>query len=150
MQRQRNRLLLNVRVKRVVHHAAAGTSNLAAEAGGVGVRVEQVGFETVERLDTERDVHFAGVFGDGPHAFDAPFPLVFGPPLAAEMAEGRMERADQRGAAGGGAAVEGPYRAFDSLAADGGVGADGVVVGGTDRDGRALQAQIVEDFAPLS
>ena len=50
--------------------------DLAAEAGGVGVRVEQVGLEAVEAFDAERDVDFAGVLGDGPHAFDAPLPFV--------------------------------------------------------------------------
>ena len=80
--------------------------HLAAEAGGVGVRVEQVGLEPVEAFDAERHLHLAGVLGDGPHAFDAPLPFVLGPPLAGEDAEGRVERADERRRADGGTAIE--------------------------------------------
>ena len=82
-------LLFDVGVERVVHHAAAGMVDLAAEAGCVGGVVEEIRFKAVEVLDAERDAELAGVLGDVPHALDAPLPFVFvGPaPVKWPMAE---------------------------------------------------------------
>src|SRR5207247_6218938 len=58
-----NRFFLDVGMERVVHHAAAGVIDFAAEAGGVGVGVEQVRLEPVEAFDAERRLDLAGVHG---------------------------------------------------------------------------------------
>ena len=59
-----------------------------------------------------------------------------------------MIGAHQRLAAGGGTAIERLFRVLNSLAADGGVLADRIVLLGADADCGSLQTELIKPLAP--
>src|SRR6185369_11457949 len=97
----------------------------------------------------ERHMNLAGVLGDGPHAFDAPFPFVFRRARAAEVAERRMKWPDEVCATSSGTAIEAAHRTFDALFANVGVRANRIVVDAANGDSRTREAVVVENLAPL-
>ena len=88
-------LLFDVRVERIVHRAAVRMIDFLDEPCRVGMRVQQIAFEPVQALQAQRDSCLARVLGDGPHGFDAPFPLILRGSLAGEEAQRRVERTNQ-------------------------------------------------------
>ena len=103
------------------------------------------------RLRYSHSQHHAGllgVLGDRAHAFDAPLPFVLRRALAAEEADGGMVRTADRCRAEFVAAVERSLGGFDAGGANLGIGRDRVIGVGANRDGGALEAEVVEPLGP--
>jgi hypothetical protein len=85
--RLRDALFLDVRVERVIHHPQVRVIDLAAEAGRVGGRIEEVALEAVEVFEHQRHAGLFGVVGQIPEELGAPLPFVRRGAFARELAD---------------------------------------------------------------
>ena len=69
-------LLLDVGVKGIPHDPEVRTAHVPGKGAGIRARVDEVGLETVERLEGELDVRLFGRRRRLPHHVDPPLPLI--------------------------------------------------------------------------
>ena len=143
-----NALFLDIAVECVVHHSAHGMIHLSAKFRRVRLCVQEINFESIQRLDAQHYPYFSCMFGSSTHAVDAPIPFVLGAARTAEVAEGGMIGPNNGLHPSSSAAVECFLVAIDTFFANGGIGTDRIIVRRSNRDAGSFQSQIVESLAP--